>query len=350
MNRLIIIGNGFDLAHGLKTSYNDFMLSLVSAAFVNANTTHGHTHDDDIFTVIRHRYNHYNGHLNLLPDYCYYLTRRTEGTHSKNAFDWNIKDPLFQRVIKECNLSKWVDIENEFYQMLVAAASSGEAKRAIDFKAKKLSASMGLMKSKLKKYLKGLDHAKVLSKYTTLFYQRSIQEKESGGTDFCILDYNYTRTSMMYNSVGEYTVPIIHIHGEITHDENQLIFGFGDYLDKNYLFLEQANVNALLDNIKSNDYKLSNNYTHLKEYLEKDYFEVLLFGHSCGLSDRTTLSRIFNHRNCRLIKIFHYQNNEGKSNYLELVQEISRHFPDKELFEDRVAPFDSESRMPQWDD
>lgn len=26
MNRLIIIGNGFDLAHGLKTSYNDFIL------------------------------------------------------------------------------------------------------------------------------------------------------------------------------------------------------------------------------------------------------------------------------------------------------------------------------------
>lgn len=25
MNRLIIIGNGFDLAHGLKTSYMDFI-------------------------------------------------------------------------------------------------------------------------------------------------------------------------------------------------------------------------------------------------------------------------------------------------------------------------------------
>ena len=25
MNRLIIIGNGFDMAHGLKTSYMDFI-------------------------------------------------------------------------------------------------------------------------------------------------------------------------------------------------------------------------------------------------------------------------------------------------------------------------------------
>jgi hypothetical protein len=25
MNRIILIGNGFDLAHGLKTTYNDFI-------------------------------------------------------------------------------------------------------------------------------------------------------------------------------------------------------------------------------------------------------------------------------------------------------------------------------------
>ena len=25
MNRIIIVGNGFDLAHGLKTSYKDFI-------------------------------------------------------------------------------------------------------------------------------------------------------------------------------------------------------------------------------------------------------------------------------------------------------------------------------------
>lgn len=28
MNRLVLIGNGFDLAHNLKTRYSDFMLGL----------------------------------------------------------------------------------------------------------------------------------------------------------------------------------------------------------------------------------------------------------------------------------------------------------------------------------
>lgn len=35
MNQLIIIGNGFDLAHGLKTSYKDFILDLLSAKASN---------------------------------------------------------------------------------------------------------------------------------------------------------------------------------------------------------------------------------------------------------------------------------------------------------------------------
>lgn len=29
MNKLIILGNGFDLAHGLKTSYEDFIRDII---------------------------------------------------------------------------------------------------------------------------------------------------------------------------------------------------------------------------------------------------------------------------------------------------------------------------------
>ena len=35
MNRLVIIGNGFDLAHGLPTSYKDFIDDLVKPDFNN---------------------------------------------------------------------------------------------------------------------------------------------------------------------------------------------------------------------------------------------------------------------------------------------------------------------------
>jgi hypothetical protein len=36
MNRLIIIGNGFDLAHGIKTSYHDFILDYLKERLLAA--------------------------------------------------------------------------------------------------------------------------------------------------------------------------------------------------------------------------------------------------------------------------------------------------------------------------
>lgn len=36
MNRLIIIGNGFDLAHGIKTSYHDFILDYLKLSCLKA--------------------------------------------------------------------------------------------------------------------------------------------------------------------------------------------------------------------------------------------------------------------------------------------------------------------------
>jgi len=38
MNKLIMLGNGFDLAHGLKTSYNDFILWYIKQCFSAALT------------------------------------------------------------------------------------------------------------------------------------------------------------------------------------------------------------------------------------------------------------------------------------------------------------------------
>lgn len=36
MNKLILIGNGFDLAHGLKTDYNSFIKWFVTKCFREA--------------------------------------------------------------------------------------------------------------------------------------------------------------------------------------------------------------------------------------------------------------------------------------------------------------------------
>lgn len=49
-------------------------------------------------------------------------------------------------------------------------------------------------------------------------------------------------------------------------------------------------------------------------------------GHSCGLSDRTMLNKIVEHVNCIKIKIFYYEKNKTENDYIEKMQELSRHF------------------------
>ena len=61
MNRIILVGNGFDLAHGLKSSYNDFVLDLlkqkinqaVQEGLKNNFTSHkqGYYYDDILLSV-----------------------------------------------------------------------------------------------------------------------------------------------------------------------------------------------------------------------------------------------------------------------------------------------------------
>ena len=64
-------------------------------------------------------------------------------------------------------------------------------------------------------------------------------------------------------------------------------------------------------------------------------------GHSCGLSDRTLLNTIFEHKNCRSIKTFFYEWKDSESkkhdNFTEIVQNISRHFNDKKAMRSKIV-------------
>lgn len=48
MNRLVLIGNGFDLAHGLKTSYKDFIYWYWKQRVLSLSNFRGKTSDDGL--------------------------------------------------------------------------------------------------------------------------------------------------------------------------------------------------------------------------------------------------------------------------------------------------------------
>ena len=95
--------------------------------------------------------------------------------------------------------------------------------------------------------------------------------------------------------------------------------------------------NELLRYAKHVKYLETRHYHDLLEFLLAAPFQVLIMGHSCGNSDRTLLNTVFEHENCVSIKPFYDKWEDGRDNYLELVQNISRNFTNMKLFRDRVV-------------
>ncbi|MFX8910930.1 hypothetical protein ABTN03_19955, partial [Acinetobacter baumannii] len=62
--------------------------------------------------------------------------------------------------------------------------------------------------------------------------------------------------------------------------------------------------------------------------------------------DRLLLNYIFEHDNCRKIRLMPYIEN-SKNNFLDLTKNVSRHFNNKLKMRQRVLPFDESFYMPQ---
>ena len=99
----------------------------------------------------------------------------------------------------------------------------------------------------------------------------------------------------------------------------------------------KKNDNEYLRHIKSFRYTESSNYRKMREFIESGPYQVCIMGHSCGISDRTLLSTLFEHPNCVSIKPYYYRKEDGTDNYFDLVCSIARNISDPRLMRDRVV-------------
>ena len=416
MNRLILVGNGFDLAHGLKTSYKDFIDDFWKSSFeeiVRESNIGKVNLNNGIIEVSNENYINIPRFINK-PEIKNYsdFTRELENYFFKHE----IINKFFENINDKFNFSNWVDIENEYYQ---------ELKIVDDLNIEQLNQNFEIVKkqlenylSKIKKdfiinnqisqlilssiYLKDLESLtknifieKIFNEckiendkliyYLKNFKKEVLRYKESSpqsrdnyfnkefdkyDTEYkrifkeiifpkntLLLNFNYTNTTLeyieecnriKYNNI-DYNISEIHIHGELNNPENPIIFGFGDDVDKKYQEFEDLNDNRYLENFKSIAYLQTDNYKKLLEFIDSEEYQVFIFGHSCGISDRTMLNTIFEHDNCKSIKPFYHRKKDDKGNYIvddfgnfidnytEIVQNISRNFNDKKKYRDRVV-------------
>lgn len=393
MNRIVLIGNGFDLAHGLKTRYEDFINWYCDQRVYGFVGNLSDISSDILcsFQDLRHHVWNVNAHVNGF---------NLNNAKGKDIVDHLIKSkeyfkttmsPFFENIYKSIETKGWVDIENEYYDLLKKYAIEESAKDNLH----DLNLQLQYVQSRLTEYLvrcqQGTDiisgiaekiYSPIEMSNISIAWQNNIiehiqkwwliqnddvlQEKANRYNDnsliegvksykynlehniynmeyprlfmlpdyIMLLNFNYTNTANMYlnNSVSF----VNHIHGTLEKPES-MIFGYGDELDDNFKKLLDSNENECLRNVKSIKYQESDNYRNVLGFIESAPFQVCIMGHSCGNSDRTLLNTLFEHKNCISIKPYFYIKQDGTDNYLELVQNISRNFTDMKLMRDRVV-------------
>lgn len=397
MNRLVLIGNGFDLAHGLKTSYKDFIYWYWKQRVLRLYDFRGKTSDDGLckFSILTYEtwnelffYNQIS--IRSVEDDAFF-----DVTNNKEAFGIEYY-PLFERIHKSIETKGWVDIENDYYDLLKEYLNDN----APEEKIVALHSELQLLQEKLVEYLKSIkvsdellntgirqkiyapfktteisisgqqvlkEHIEAglklsdndwdwkLRPYDSICYTKGYVEEYKirlSNNDpyvgqeepphelmlpnkIMLLNFNYTPTAHLY--LKDFSLfSINQIHGDLNRPSS-VIFGYGDELDENYKALLNRNNNKYLCNIKSIKYLEADNYRKMLSFIESEPYQILIMGHSCGNSDRTLLNTLFEHKNCVSIKPYYYKYDKDKDNYIDLVQNISRNFTDMKLMRDRVV-------------
>ena len=396
MNRLVLIGNGFDLAHGLKTSYKDFIYWYWKQRIVGTCGKFGNTSDDGLCTIT------VLGDATWNTAWSHYSSFFREATgkellaqlsNPKKGFQIRFT-PFFENIHKSLETKKWVDIENEYYQLLekytlvhfseieicklnnqlaylqkllteylstinkqdnqkkkkikreiyepirpsdISIEATTKLKEHIEWCKKQ---DNEVWKLKLSKYGINGDWTGDLHEIDEFFmsppespmYPRAFMLPEN----IMLLDFNYTKTGREYLRKVVNIFSHIYIHGKLEAPDG-MIFGYGDEFDDKYKKLQALNNNECLANIKTIKYQESDNYRKVLQFIDSAPFQVCIMGHSCGNSDRTLLNTIFEHKNCISIKPYFYKKDDGTDSYIEIIQNISRNFKDMKLMRDRVV-------------
>jgi len=396
MNRIVLIGNGFDLAHNLKTRYEDFINWYWDYRVDGFVKNHTNKSTDCLCTFECLLQETWYSFLFNLPRFFQKPTgKEVVQSILKDPYRYKVTySPFFENICKSIETKGWVDIENEYYRLLTEYALTNSNAEYL----KGLNEQLNYLKDLLTKYLGFIDKQEVninesikskiyapiklddisvagksilkenvdswvgqndivvrdkIRRYglneegfdeAITYFRDNYKAGKVLFTDVprqyllpdavMLLNFNYTHTAQLYHNAD--LGFINYIHGKIDNLQS-VIFGYGDELDDDYKKLQKLNDNECLCNVKTIKYQESDNYRKLLAFAESAPYQIVIMGHSCGNSDRTLLNTLFEHKNCISIKPYYYIKEDGTDNYLELVQNISRNFTDMKLMRDRVV-------------
>lgn len=241
-NKLVLIGNGFDLAHGLKTSYKDFLNWYMCEAFKQF---HNKRSFKDSFIEMSNRFSYTIINEEMPKTFEEVLNKFSSKENSYRNITY--KSNFFLGILNSFKAGNWVDIERHYFKILKADFSNpNEIKKEL---IANLNSDFDFLILQLSKYIESINNTisegsafriTAHSKLAKVFAEPKIK----------FLNFNYTETLFLKRYADE--EDIIHIHGRVADiHRNPIIFGYGDESDPDYQKIEDSGENMYLEHIKS---------------------------------------------------------------------------------------------------
>ena len=380
MNRIILIGNGFDLAHKLNTRYNDFITDFWTRQVEEIK-------NNKDWKKQEREANQKNEIKNNLTKTVYFENDYFRLKFEKNL-NWNdlrkkveYKNKFLEEINNAQKIENWLDIEKLYFKELKRCKNifkeyeSSNPEKAID-PVKKLNSDFKIITEKLENYLReeirkkdlvinnsinaGYE-TKLQAEFKKIIFEGKCHEEIEECEEILLLNFNYTNTEELYKTHKNYkfeednkgNLKIIHIHGELDNIENKVIFGYGDEKSDESKEIENLDDNRFLENVKSVKYTETNNYSELEDFIKKPY-KVIVLGHGCGNSDRTLLKMLFEGEKepckCEEIIVYYYFDTKNLSdNFNDIRNNIYRNFDDKGTFRTRLRDKRHSDKIPNKD-
>lgn len=362
INKLLVVGNGFDLAHGLPTRYNDF------TCFIKMLRKIRDLADEYSIPGIRNelyakrlKNNSENPfykfkEVQKVLDIIYFENRGNPSTPFASLCNdlWSCTKNTWVHILDSYDLtaqsSDWIDFEKMISAVITKLESTNE--RACNIPVNRIiggtkKGDLTIPNSPQRLYEELQQLTDMFEQYLKIleqtYFDNRLQRLEcfTYGFDY-VLNFNYTHLfSFLYNHND---APVSFIHGEISHDPANIIMGTFDTTDNNgnlkYAFFKKYFQRILKQT--GNNYR---NWIDQHEGSIVSYF----FGHSLDETDGDVISYIIEKSN----KIFiHYHNEESHARYiLNLIRIIGKEPLLSNIYNGKIVltpNFDSVTQIPHF--
>lgn len=288
MTKLFIIGNGFDMAHGLKTSYNNFLDYMKKEYSIV---------EDDIFEVpipVQTRDGGIEYDEHELASYTVKILSDILGD------DWNeFENALGYTDFLEDDLEDIYPLDNEGDLDMWKVVNINEDKSQICYYYCKF------LKKMFKEWIESIDLSTISNKF--IMIER----------DNLYINFNYTKTLEENYKIVKNN--IFHIHGEIS---SELIFGHGKTYEEIREETEkmigsnavgsESNIERARDQLrKKTEEVLENNKKYFNDLKKRNIEKVVVYGFSFADVDLSYINEIENNLDKNIEwEIYFYKKNK----------------------------------------